>query len=102
MDTAVELLASYLRANPEPGDLIGNGLSGLLGLLVTRRYPELVRSLTLLSVGANPAATWHSQYYYHRQFFQCDRRVLLVQTAYHLFGYRDPDILDRLAGFTTE
>jgi len=97
IEGAMELLASYLRINPEPVDLIGHGIGGLLGLLMTRRYPELVRSLTLLSVSADPAVTWQSQYYAHRHFFQCDRHSLLVQIAYHLFGYRDADILDRLA-----
>lgn len=97
-DNAVELLAGYLRAIASPVDLIGHGISGILGLMFTRSYPELVRSLTLLSVGASPLGTsWQSQYYAHRQFFHCDRHTLLVQIAYHLFGYRDPDILDRLA-----
>lgn len=97
-DSAVELLAGYLRAIAEPVHLIGHGISGVLGLMFTRSYPELVRSLTLLSVAAGSLGTsWQSQYYAHRQFLHCDRHTLLVQIAYHLFGYRDPDILERLA-----
>lgn len=97
MDNAVELLAGYLRAIAEPVHLIGHGTAGLLGLLFSQRYPELMKSLTLLSVGIYPTVCWQSQYYAHRQFFHCDRQTVLIQIAYHLFGYRDSDILERLA-----
>jgi pimeloyl-ACP methyl ester carboxylesterase len=97
MDIAVVLLHDYLKNRDQPTHLIGHGVGGLLGLLYARRYPERVKSLTLLSVGVYPAITWQSQYYCHRQFFPCDRHTLMMQMACHLFGHRDRETLKWLA-----
>ncbi|MCM1982917.1 alpha/beta fold hydrolase [Lyngbya confervoides] len=89
---AVQRLHDYLvpktqhpLAVEEPVHLIGHGISGVIGLLLARRYPDLVRSLTLLAVAAQPAATWHSHYYVQRNLFRCSQRKTLQYMVYHLF-----------------
>lgn len=62
IDKAVELLYVYLKQRDSPIHLIGHGISGVVGLIFARRYPQLAKSLTLLAVGAKPAMTWHSHY----------------------------------------
>jgi len=98
MNRAVDLLHEYLQTLGKPVHLLGHGISGYLGLLYARKYTYQVKSLTLIAVGVSPSISWQSQYYCHRLFFPAtDRHTLLIQMAYHLFGYRDPDILERLA-----
>jgi pimeloyl-ACP methyl ester carboxylesterase len=66
LDTAVDLLHKYVLSRPAETEdttrvhLAGHGISGVVGLLYARRFPKYVRSLTLLSVAAQPAATWHT------------------------------------------
>jgi len=91
IQTALALLDDYLQRQPEPVHLIGHGLSGTLGLLYTRLHPARVKSLTLLSVGANPAAGWHAHYYALRNRLPGDRRTILLQVANLLFGYRNSE-----------
>lgn len=61
------LLHNYLKSRSQPIDLIGCGTGGLLGLLYARRYPQRVRSLTLLGVGCNPMIDWQTHYYQMRK-----------------------------------
>jgi pimeloyl-ACP methyl ester carboxylesterase len=92
LDTAVELLHQYLMSRPADTDhhsgvhLAGHGISGVVGLLYARRFPQYVRSLTLLSVAAQPATTWHTHYYFQRQFLLYSRARLLAQNVGSLFG----------------
>lgn len=86
LDLALELLHTYLQDQPQPMHLVGHGISGLLGLLYTQRYPEQVRSLTLLAVGVHPAIDWQAHYYTQRQQLPCSRRRLLMQMVQTLFG----------------
>jgi pimeloyl-ACP methyl ester carboxylesterase len=93
LDTAVELLHQYLMSRPTDAadnrsgvHLAGHGISGVVGLLYARRFPQYVRSLTLLSVAAQPAATWHTHYYFQRQFLLYSRARLLAQNVCSLFG----------------
>ncbi len=65
IDESVILLRAYLEYSNQPVHLIGHGIGGVIALSYARRYPAQIRSLTLLSVAAQPATTWHS-YYYHR------------------------------------
>jgi pimeloyl-ACP methyl ester carboxylesterase len=98
MNRAVDLFHEYLITLGKPVHLIGHGISGYLGLLYARKYTFQVKSLTLIAVGVSPTINWQSQYYCHRLYSAtADRHILLVKMAYQLFGYRDPDILERLA-----
>ena len=87
---AVERLHHYLTTLEHPVHLVGHGMSGVIALLYAREYPERVKSLSLLSVAAQPAVTWHTHYYVQRQLLPCSREQLLAQTVRTLFGARLP------------
>lgn len=101
LNKAVEMLYSYLSPfrsqNRAPMHLIGHGISGVVGLLFTRKYPDLVRSLTLLSVGVQPAATWHAHYYAKRHFFGASQLQTLMYMSQQLFGQSPPYSIRQLA-----
>lgn len=82
---AVLLLHQYLKSCNHPVHLIGHSTGGLLGLLYARRYPEKVKSLTLLAVGVDAAVDWQAHYYVHRQILS--RQKTLTAMVYNLFGY---------------
>lgn len=96
IDAVVTALHEYVSARAElekssgQGDykvhLIGHGVSGVVGLLYARRYPQQVASLTLLSVGAMPAVNWQAHYYALRQLLPCSREIILAQMTRLLFG----------------
>lgn len=88
-DEAVELLHNYLQFQTYPLHLVGHGTSGIVGLMYARRYPDNVRSLTLLSVGAQVAANWQAHYYVQRSLFSCSRNQLLKQMARSLLATDD-------------
>ncbi|MBW4507976.1 MAG: alpha/beta hydrolase [Scytonematopsis contorta HA4267-MV1] len=90
IDKAVELLYSFLKQQDSPTHLIGHGISGVVALTFARRYPQLVKSLTLLAVSAKPAMTWHSHYYLQRQALPANREQVLVHTVTSLFGNQPP------------
>ena len=66
--------------------LLGHGVSGVVGLMYARRYPERVASLTLLSVNAMPALNWQAHYYAIRQLLPCSREMILAQMTRTLVG----------------
>jgi pimeloyl-ACP methyl ester carboxylesterase len=91
LEVAVNLLHEYLESSEEldrgyAAHLIGHGVSGLVGLLYARRYPDRVKSLTLLSVGCHPGLDWQSFYYAHLKLLPCSRQNILRQMVNHLFG----------------
>jgi pimeloyl-ACP methyl ester carboxylesterase len=86
LDLPLALLHDYLRSQAEPLHLAGHGMSGVLGLLYARRYPERVKSLTLLGVGPDPAISWQSHYYGHRRQLRCDRTLILSMMVSYLLG----------------
>ena len=88
LEAALLLLHDYLEQSDRPIHLIGHGISGLLAWLYTQRYPDRVKSLVLLSVGAHPAIDWQAFYYVHCQMLPCDRQMLLTQMVHNLFGYQ--------------
>lgn len=96
LEIALGLLHDYLQPHDRPLHLLGHGISGLLALLYTRRYPEWVRSLTLLSVGGHPAVDWQAHYYTQLQLLPCSRATLLTQTVYNVFGYQSRPIIREL------
>lgn len=88
--TAIALLHQHLQHQDEPIHLIGHGISGIVALLYSRQYPERVRSLTLLSVSAQPAVTWQAHYYVQRQLLPCSQTQVLGQMIVSLFGRKLP------------
>ncbi|MEM9482817.1 MAG: alpha/beta hydrolase [Cyanobacteria bacterium P01_F01_bin.116] len=92
MGLLYEYLQDHFAHTQKSVHLIGHGLSGVVGWLYSQRYPEHVRSLTLLSVGANPAINWHAHYYALRQLLPCSRDIVLAQMVRMLFGPRSYDI----------
>ncbi|MEA5464575.1 alpha/beta fold hydrolase [Leptothoe sp. PORK10 BA2] len=94
LEVVIRLLHDYLQGcdGLEPVHLVGHGLSGIVGWLYAQRYPQYVRSLTLLSVGVNPAVNWHAHYYALRQLLPCSREIVLAQMVRMLFGSRSCDI----------
>jgi hypothetical protein len=100
LDTSVELLHEYVMSRPVGAEdvvprihLAGHGISGVVGLLYARRFPQHVRSLTLLSIAAQPAATWHTHYYVQRQLLPYSRARLLAQTVGSLFEATPPHLI---------
>ncbi|MBD2463600.1 alpha/beta hydrolase [Oscillatoria sp. FACHB-1407] len=96
LDTALVLLHDYLKHRDRPIHLLGHSTGGLLGLLYARQHPERVRSLTLLSVGVNPAIDWQSHYYAQRRLLPCDQKTLLRQMVYALVGCSPKDTTQTL------
>ncbi|MBW4570428.1 MAG: alpha/beta hydrolase [Tolypothrix carrinoi HA7290-LM1] len=94
LDVAVQLLHSYLESSNQPVHLIGHSTGGLLGLLYARRYPEKVKSLTLLAVGADAALDWQAHYYTHLPFLS--HQKILTAMVYNLFGYQNELTVKRL------
>lgn len=86
LETAIVLLHDFLKQHHRPVHLLGHGISGVVGLLYAQKHPERVRSLTLLSVGANPAISWHTHYYALRNLLPCSRDMILAQMIQTLFG----------------
>lgn len=96
LDTALVLLHDYLKHYDRPIHLLGHSTGGVLGLLYAQRYPARVRSLTLLSVGVNPAVDWQAQYYAQRRLLPCYQETLLRQMVYGLVGCPPKDTVDAL------
>lgn len=90
LDKAVVLLHDFLKHRDRPVHLAGHGMGGVLALSYARRFRRWVRSLTLLSVAAQPAATWQAHYYVQRQLLTCSREQVLANTVRTLFGHELP------------
>lgn len=96
LHVAVHLLHDYLKSCPHPVHLVGHSTGGLVGLLYSRRYPETVKSLTLLAVGVDAGVDWQAHYYTHRQVLS--RKKTLTAMVYNLFGYHNECTIKRLIG----
>ena len=90
IDTAVELLHNYIKTKDAPIHLIGHGIGGTIALILARQYPHLVKSLTLLSVAAEPAKTWHVNYYQQRQIYTLSQTEALFNTLNNIFRDKYP------------
>ncbi|WP_017325432.1 alpha/beta fold hydrolase [Synechococcus sp. PCC 7336] len=86
LEAAVDALHQYLQTLPGPVHAIGHSTAGLIGLLYARRHPQYVKSLTLLSVGVQPALDWQAHYYTRLNVLPCSRRFVLGQMVRELFG----------------
>jgi pimeloyl-ACP methyl ester carboxylesterase len=87
LDVAVTLLHNYLKAHHRQVNLIGHSTGGLLGLMYASKYPQRVKSLTLLSVGVNPGIDWQAHYYVQRKLLPCNRQFILYNMVNILFGF---------------
>lgn len=96
LETALTLLHDYLSHTDQPMNLVGHGISGIVGLLYARRHPAQVNSLTLLSVGSLPAVTWQAHYYRLRQILPCSRTIVLTYMVRLLFGVQPLAIAKKL------
>jgi pimeloyl-ACP methyl ester carboxylesterase len=96
LEVALVLLHDYLKHHHHPIHLLGHGTGGLLALLYARRYPERVRSLTLLSVGVHPAVDWQAHYYAQLQLQCWSREAVLTQTVRNLFGLQSRSTVRKL------
>lgn len=85
LDVALSLLHDYIDQQ-EAVHLAGHGTGGLLGLLYARRFPNRIKSLTLLSVGINPAMDWKALYYQARAQLPYSQARILAQMVEVLFG----------------
>ncbi len=83
---ALSSLQDYFATLSQPVHLMGHGIGGWLGLLYARQCPEQIKSLTLLSVGTNPALDWQAYYYTLYKHLRCPRNLILEQMVYNLFG----------------
>lgn len=86
LDLPLTLLHDYLQDQPQPVHLAGHGISGVLAILYAQRYPDYVRSLSLLGVGPCLAACWQAHYYRNRWMLTCDYSFVLSLTVSQLFG----------------
>ena len=94
LDIALTLLHDYLKSRPQL-DIIGHGTGGQLGLLYARKYPQRVKSLTLLGVGSTPSIDWQAHYYQIRKLLPCSQEVILGRMVQMMFGYQSPNnVLD--------
>ena len=82
---AMALLHDYLKICDRPLHLLAHGMGGLVIWLYAHRYPERVRSLTLLSVGVNPAIDWQAYYYNQLGRLPYFRKTVLMQVVQALF-----------------
>lgn len=89
INQAIELLDDYLNLIKKPVHLIGHSTCGLLGLYYAQKYPEKVKSLTVLGVGANAGWDWVSYYYIMRSNLQCSHEIILAKVVKNLFGYHN-------------
>ncbi|MCU0542417.1 MAG: alpha/beta hydrolase [Oscillatoriaceae cyanobacterium Prado104] len=87
LDSAVELLHEYLQQHDRPIHLVGHSTSGLIGLIYARRYPQKVRSLTLLAVGLPSTINWQAHYYTHLAAFPWNRQQVLTQMVSDMLGF---------------
>jgi pimeloyl-ACP methyl ester carboxylesterase len=85
LDDVIGLVHDYLKSINQPVHLIGHSTGGLIGLLYARKYPEKVKSLTLLSVGVYPASDWKAHYYIQYQLLPFSREHILQHLARQLF-----------------
>lgn len=96
LNQGLGLLHHHIQQYDHPLHLLGHGTGGLLALLYTRRYPQSVRSLSLLSVGVYPAIDWQAHYYVQLGLLPCSRDRILTQSAYNLFGVHSPPVIEEL------
>lgn len=89
LEEALALFEDYLDSFAMPVNLIGHGMSGLIGLLYARKHPEKVKSLCLLGVGYYPEVDWQLHYHSLRLQLPCSQDIILAQMVQKIFGYQN-------------
>lgn len=90
IETIHQLLYETLEASLEPVHLIGHGISGTISCLFAEKYPDLVKSLTLLSVDTLSSNHWSSHYLQMRSRLPCARKSILIHLSSMLFPQISP------------
>ena len=90
--TVHSMLKETLESMDEPTHLIGHGLSGIFTCEFAQNYPELVESVTLLSVDTLSANQWSSHYLSMRQQLVCSRDQILKQLSSLLFQVKSSQV----------
>ncbi|MEL6580842.1 MAG: alpha/beta fold hydrolase [Cyanobacteria bacterium J06621_12] len=88
LQIALTLLHDYLKSKPQAINLVGHGTGGLVALLYARKYPKLVKSLTLLGIGFAPSIDWQSHYYQMRKLLPCSQEQILARMVQIMFGHQ--------------
>ncbi|WP_088242492.1 alpha/beta fold hydrolase [Calothrix rhizosoleniae] len=96
IDKAVCLIDEFLQSYSRPVHLAGHSTGGAIALMFARRFPQKIKSLTLLSVGSQPAINWQAHYYVQRQMFFLSRERILANNGRSLFGYQPPHKMKKL------
>ena len=94
--TVHDLLRQTLVASPEPMHLVGHGISGTVACLFAEKYPDLVKSLTLLSVDTLSANHWSSHYLDMRSQLPSSRQAILRHLSSLLFSHQNPRAVEVL------
>ena len=81
VETIHNLLVESLNDLDEPPHLIAHGLSGSIACLFAQRYPNLIRSLTVLSVDTQSCNHWTNHYLTMRSQLPCSRSQILSHLA---------------------
>ena len=86
VSTVHDLLRQTLESSSEPFHLVGHGISGTVACLFAEKYPDLVKSLTLMSVDTLSANHWSSHYLEMRSQLPSSRQALLSHLSSLLFS----------------
>ena len=86
VSTVHDLLRQTLEASSEPFHLVGHGISGTVACLFAEKYPELVKSLTMMSVDTLSTNHWSSHYLEMRSKLPSSRQALLTHLSSLLFS----------------
>jgi pimeloyl-ACP methyl ester carboxylesterase len=98
IDEVVDLLNGSLTTCTGSIHLASHGVGSAIALNFARRYPEKVRSLTLLAVAPQPAHTWYTDYYVQRDLFPISREHVLANSVCNLFGKQPHHTTKKLMG----
>ncbi len=97
IDTIHNLLRESIVSSKQRPHVVAHGISGTIACLFAQQYPELLSSLTLLSVDTNNANHWTSHYHVMRGQLPCSRDKILTNLASKLFDVEDQRIIATLA-----
>ena len=84
-ETVYDLLCETLQNDDNKYHIIGHGLSGTLACKFAQKYPQKLKSLTLLSVDTHTSNHWSSHYLKIRSQLPCSRTQVLSHLSSLLF-----------------
>ncbi|MEC8214977.1 MAG: alpha/beta hydrolase [Cyanobacteriota bacterium] len=92
-----DLLRQTIVNSGQYPHLVAHGFSGIVASLFASQHPELIQSLTLLSVDTTTANQWTSHYHAMRNQLPCSRSRLLEHLTSLLFESEEPRTYSALA-----